>query len=160
MQEDLTLYTSVSTLKSVHSALQKALDRGQMTRQKLQQQLHVQKLAQNAVYKAIYRKCKDLFTVKQGEALPQGLDPHSNTGESTFSLDQLVKMCGHLMKKADWRAARNLSMLLWQCLTCGRGDDVRERRFNEIQAPQRRDSTGQASSSVLFQPLNWLFCCA
>lgn len=74
--------------------------------------------------------------------LPPGQDPHDNTINTTFTLDDLMEMAEHLMQKGGFLSERDLSMLLCQCVTCGRGDDVRARHLNELMKPLFRRSIG------------------
>ena len=64
-------------------------------------------------------------------------------GGRACSVEDLMDMTGLLLKKATFAAEKQASMLLWQTTTCGRGDEARSRRFNEIMAPLYRQCIGE-----------------
>lgn len=100
-------------------------------------------LQSDSFYKRKYEECQALCKVQPGQPMPAGMDPQDNTEQATFTLDELVKLCNRLLVSKDWRAARDLSMLLWMCMTCGRGDDARPRRLCELTEPKRRGTIGE-----------------
>jgi hypothetical protein len=69
-----------------------------------------------------------------------------------YRLDDLCEMVRHLMASGDWLDERDLSMLLFQCVTCGRGEDVRARHFNELVKPLFRRSIGGLNAWWTYTP--------
>lgn len=100
-------------------------------------------LQSNSFYRLKHEQCKALYKVEPGKPLPAGMDPQDNTEQATFTLDELVKLCDMLLVSKEWRASRDLSMLLWMCNTCGRGDDARPRRLCELTEPKHRATIGE-----------------
>ena len=86
-------------------------------------------------------RLKESFRKKRGP-LPAGQDPQQNTGETTFSQEHLVKMAKASVASYVGQTLRNWAMMVWQALTVGRGEDVRQRHINEIMAPLFISSIG------------------
>jgi hypothetical protein len=100
-------------------------------------------LQHDVFYKETSDKCVALYKVQPNKPLPAGVDPQDNSEQSTFTFDELVKIADDLMSSKDPKDARDLSMLLWMCMTCGRGDDARPRRLCELTEPKLRSSIGE-----------------
>jgi hypothetical protein len=80
-------------------------------------------------------RAQETFKKKRGP-LPAGRDPQENTGDTTFLMDHFIRMACGCVAAPESIALRNWAMLVWQCATRGRGEDVRERRVNELLAPR------------------------
>jgi hypothetical protein len=100
-------------------------------------------LQQDVYYKHIHDKCAALYKVQPNKPLPPGLDPQDNSEQATFTFDELYKIADALLGSEDPKDTRDLSMLLWMCQTCGRGDDARPRRICELTEPKLRCSIGE-----------------
>lgn len=100
-------------------------------------------LQQDSYYKHIYDKCAALYKVQPNKPLPPGVDPQDNSEQATFTYDELHKIADALLRSDDPKDARDLSMMLWMCMTCGRGDDARPRRLSELTEPKLRSSIGK-----------------
>lgn len=100
-------------------------------------------LQDDAFYKHTFAKCAALYKIQPNKPLPAGLDPQDNSEQATFTYDELVKICDDLLRSEDPKAARDLSTLLWMCMTCGRGDDARPRRLCELTEPKLRSVIGE-----------------
>jgi hypothetical protein len=74
--------------------------------------------------------------IKKRGALQAGEDPQANSFETTFNSETLIKMAEGAVSSDDPNMLRNWCMHIWQCLTVGRGEDVRERHINELLAPK------------------------
>jgi hypothetical protein len=103
------------------------------------------KLQDEAFYKHTYDKCASLYKVQPNKPLPPGLDPQDNSEQATFTYDELTKICDDLLRSDDPKDARDLSTLLWMCMTCGRGDDARPRRLCELTEPKLRSVIGECA---------------
>ena len=99
-------------------------------------------LQHDVFYKDTLDKCTALYKVQPNKPLPAGLDPQDNSEQSTFTYDELHKIADDLLSSTDFKDTRDLSMLLWMCMTCGRGDDARPRRLCELTEPKLRSSIG------------------
>lgn len=78
-----------------------------------------------------------------------GQDPQDNTFETCFSEDDLMRMAEAALASDDPLMLRNWCMHIWQCLTVGRGEDMRERHLNELLAPKFLNSIGEGCVTVL-----------
>lgn len=103
----------------------------------------VKKLQQDPFYKYTYEKCAAQYKIQPNKPLPPGVDPQDNSEQATFTYDELVKIADALLRSPEPKDARDLSMLLWMCMTCGRGDDARPRRLCELTEPKLRSSIGE-----------------
>ena len=101
------------------------------------------KIQDDPIYKSVYNKCKALYKIQPNKPLPPGLDPQDNSEQATFTVDELVKIADCLLSSDDPKDARDLSMLLWMCMTCGRGDDAWPRRLADLTEPKLRSSIGR-----------------
>jgi hypothetical protein len=137
------VWTSNSVLKSCHSALQAHYQRCQVGEAARKGRPKGQRQLQDDVgYKQVYDECKACFKVKRGQPLPGKMDPHDNTQQATFSMDEHFKICAEAAGSPDPLVARDLSQYLACTSMCGRGDDARERRLCELCEPRLRASIG------------------
>jgi hypothetical protein len=142
-------HTSESALKGCHSALQAQYDTGKQLAR-----LHARSsggevpdmptdLLKDNGYKQIYQECKRLFVAERGVANPARRDPHDNTEQATFDLDELVQIAKHAVGSEDTRCCRDWSMWSFQSFMAGRGDDTRHRTLPELCEPKYRSCIGE-----------------
>jgi hypothetical protein len=81
------------------------------------------------------------FTKKR-EPLPEGQDPQANNMETTFDRDHLIQMAHAAVQSSHPLHLRDWAMMILQCVTISRDEDVRERRMNELLAPKFINSIG------------------
>jgi hypothetical protein len=86
-------------------------------------------------------RCAAQWAQKRGP-LPLGRDPQDKSIETTFKEDDLLKMGMAAMASKEPMLLRDWCMMLLQALTIGRGEDVRERRMNELHSPIYIDTIG------------------
>lgn len=101
------------------------------------------KLQDDSYYKHIYERCAALYKVQPDKPLPAGMDPQDNSEQATFTYDELLQIADEMLGSDDPKDARDFSMFLWMCMTCGRGDDARPRRLCELTEPKLRSSIGE-----------------
>lgn len=102
----------------------------------------VEELKKDQGYQQIYKECGRLYVIERGVANPAGKDPHDNTEQATFDVDELVRMAEECVTSSDPLVARDWSMHISMCLMCGRGDDARYRLLCELTEPKYRSCIG------------------
>jgi len=140
-----TIYSSTSTFKQCHASLQAHYKIGRsaaLMRNSAGSASMVQELKQDQGYQQIYKECGRLYVNQRGVANPAGKDPHDNTEQATFDVDDLVRMAEESVASADPLVARDWSMHISMCLMCGRGDDARYRLLCELTEPKYRSCIG------------------
>jgi len=100
-------------------------------------------LLKDPIYNAAYKECQGLYKIQPNKPLPGKMDPLDNSLQDTFELDELVQITQDLLGSSDPKDARDLSMLLWMCWSCGRGDDCRPRKLCELMRPMCRRTIGE-----------------
>lgn len=117
------------------------------------------KLLDDAMYKAAYKECQGRYKVQPSKPLPANMDPQDNSLQDTFDLDDLVKIASEKIASSTSKDARDLSMLLWMCWSCGRGDDCRPRKLCELMRPMSRRTIGAShSSDAVYNLVQHLVC--
>jgi hypothetical protein len=89
----------------------------------------------------MHKRCKALYKPQRGE-VPPGVDPHKNTLQATFSLDEYVALVRDRLASPTELDARDLSMTMCMAQMAGRGDDMRWRLVSELYEPYARRSIG------------------
>ncbi len=74
------------------------------------------------------------------------LTPATRGAMRACSTKDLMDMVKFLFKEGAYTAEKQASMLLWQMVTVGRGDEARSQRFNEVNPPMYRRTTGEPLS--------------
>ena len=144
-------HTSSSALKGCHAALQAHYAKG-----KRLAALHARSSGKTAPampsnlltddgYQQIYLECQRLFVVERGPTNAACKDPHDNTEQATFDLDELVRIAKQAIASSDTKDARDWSMLSFQNGSCGRGDDTRNLKVPELCEPKYRSCLGESS---------------
>ena len=85
--------------------------------------MQMPKLLDYAPYKLAY-KAIVMRLVGKGKRAAGTKDPQAGTGAETFTMDQFVELCSHLLKSAAVDAGRDLSMATMMYSCCGRSDDI------------------------------------
>jgi hypothetical protein len=93
-------------------------------------------------YKLVFGQCSDRFKHKRDDPLPK-VDPHANTLQATYSLDEYVMIVQRGTSSADPLDARDLSMFISMAQMVGRGDDARCRLVSELYEPYARRCIGE-----------------
>lgn len=109
------------------------------------------KLKAYLTYKEVYRQCQEHFKPKRGALLPL-VDPHANTLQATYSLDEYIKIVQHGTASSSCLDARDLSMFISQTQMVGRSDDTRTRMVCELYEPYARKCIGGCGLVTLQHP--------
>jgi hypothetical protein len=137
-------FRSDSTFSLCHSALQSYYDscRTAAAAAEGDRAAKARKLQDFLSYKQVFKQCKDHFKHKRGQLLPN-VDPHANTLQATFDLDEFVKIVQHGIASTSYVDARDLSMFVSMAQMVGRGDDTRCRLVSELYEPYARRCIGE-----------------
>jgi len=143
-------YSSDASFKKTHAALAQLYQkRGQAlaaSDSRSKSGPGTAKLLDDAMYKAAYKECQGSYKVQPSKPLPGNMDPQDNSLQDTFDLDDLVKIASEKIASSSTKDARDLSMLLWMCWSCGRGDDCRPRKLCELMGGQSVRATAMSAA--------------
>ena len=116
----LQVHANHSIVSSVHEPLVHAQACVELACQRFVA-FQVLKLLDYAPYKLVHRtKIMELT----GKGKRGHRDAQAGTGEETFSIDEFIRLCTHLLQLIHVEAGRDLSICTMMFSCCGRSDDI------------------------------------
>ncbi len=133
-----------STLRAATSALQHYYAHGLLLRQRDAAPMPA-KLKDDPLFSMVSRNFATMGRAQRGER-PAGRDPqYAAPSNSSLDVNEMFQLADALLRNPYDTATRDLSLILFQAGSCGRGDESRNRLLTELMEPLPRSSIGECA---------------